>query len=223
MMNAAPLAVADEQTWGAGHVPGALGALLKTMGRAGAPYVILRDGERLGALRSGGEVDILVAPEHLATMSAAATSAGFVSLSAWGHAPHTFFVHYDTDLDCWIKCDVTTAVSFGRPVHNLDTDLGHACLAGRIRRGAIATPCPEDELMTLLLHCILDKKQFQPHRVARVKQLRREVADERRLQAHLARYLAVDDVASARCGGRPRLVVFAARAARAACRAPRTA
>jgi thymidylate kinase len=187
-MKAVSLAVADEAPLRAGDVPRALAALLETLDRAGASYVVLRDGAELCELGSGGEVDILVAPEHLRTVADSASSTGFVPLGAWGHSPHSFFVHYDSDLDCCIKCDVTTAVSFGRPVPNLVTELAEACLSGRVRRGAVATPCAEDELIVLLLHCVLDKQQFQPQRVARLKKLRREVADQRRLQAHLARY-----------------------------------
>jgi thymidylate kinase len=185
--SATPLAIDETRAALGDDVPRALRALLERLERS-TPYLVLRDREQLDELRDGGEVDILVDPAHLATVGAAAAAAGFVALNAWGHGPHTFFVHYDTDRDCWIKCDVHTSVSYGRPVPHLGTDLKDACLAGRVRRGGVAIPCPEDALVTLLLHCILDKQQFQARRVARVKEVRWHIADHRRVQAHLSQY-----------------------------------
>src|SRR5262249_5451072 len=44
---------------------------------------------------------------------------------------------------------------------------------------------PEDELLTLLLHCVLDKGMFAPHRCVRIRALRHEVADEGYLSEQL--------------------------------------
>lgn len=162
--------------------------LFETMEHAGVLYCVLRDVERLKSLPTGGEIDILVHPADLRRVTALMAHTGFVPLVSWGHSPHHFFVHYDADADSWLKCDLVTAVAFGRPVHNLVTDFADHCLSRRLRTGACFAPCPEDELLTLLLHCVLDKQAFRPTHVARVKQLRWQVARGERLQPLLTRY-----------------------------------
>ena len=165
-----------------------LSALFDTMARRGILYCVLRDAERLDTLAHGGEIDLLVHPSDLDRAEACLAESGFVGLVSWGHWPHHFYVLYDAVADCWIKCDVVTAISYGRPVHNLVTDLANDCLAERHRAGRVFAPCPEDELVTLLLHCVLDSNAFRPERVARVKELRRQTTRDERLQAHVSRY-----------------------------------
>ncbi|MEQ1760653.1 MAG: hypothetical protein ABL986_20275 [Vicinamibacterales bacterium] len=155
--------------------------------RENISYCVLRDAEDAGS-QAAGEVDLLVAPGDLPRLTSVLVDAGFVRLASWGRSPHRFFIRYDPVEDSWLKCDVVTEVAFGRPVHNLRTTLGASCLAGRRRVGATYAPGVEDELIALLLHEMLDKGAFREHRIARLKVLRGQVSDERRLTSHLSRY-----------------------------------
>jgi hypothetical protein len=167
---------------------GLVTTLLDAVNRAGIRYCLLRDAERLEDLACGGEIDLLVEREDLQRLGTLLTEAGFVHLPSRGFAPHIFFVRYDLQQDAWLKCDVVTEVAYGWPVHNLRTDLGASCLANRERVPEAFAPAPDDELIALLLHCILDKRHFSPARIGRVKVLRQRISRDDRISAHLERY-----------------------------------
>ncbi len=151
-------------------------------------YCVLRDGCEL--VRSGRhvEVDILIDSEHLSRVNDLLGRLGFVRLRRWGYSPHNFFVGYDADSDCWLKLDVVTRVSYGRPVHALDTSMGINCLRNRRRSGPGFIPSPEDELVTLLMHCIVDKLEFSVERRQRIRMLRDQVTAVNYVSKLLATY-----------------------------------
>ena len=159
-------------------------ALFGRLEQAGVLYCVMRDAAP--AIRDGGELDVLVHPMDLERAAALLGAAGFIRLRAWGHAPHHFFVRYFQDSDCWVKFDVVTSVAYGRPAHCMVPRLGDDCLAARRHTGVCFIPGAEDELFTLLLHCVVDTRQFRRDHVARLLQLRREAVDEGRLRAHVA-------------------------------------
>lgn len=163
-------------------------SLFGEMDRAGILYCVMRDAEPAAALERAGEIDVLVNPLDVERAAACLVVAGFVRLPAWGHAPHQFFVRYDEPADRWLKVDIVTAVAYGRPTSCMGTDLAHECLAARRHTGVCHVPCVEDELITLLLHGLLDKRAYRAEHVARIRELRRRVSREGRLQAHLGRY-----------------------------------
>ena len=141
-------------------------------------YCVIRGYEELETLDDRGDVDLLVAADQMPELRAILAQLQFVRLPSWGHAPHQFYVAYDETTDRWIKLDIVTEVVYGKPIPTLATDLAAGCLARRQGRGETYVPAPEDELVTLLLHCLLDKGAFAPHRLARVQELRHEVRDE---------------------------------------------
>lgn len=141
-------------------------------------YCLLRGYEELETIDDRGDVDLLVSPSDLERFQALMARLHFVRLPSWGHAPHQFYVAYDEATDRWLKLDIVTTIMYGKPIPAIETQLAAACLARRRRRGPTYVPAPEDELVTLLLHCLLDKGAFAPHRLARVCELRHEVADE---------------------------------------------
>ena len=165
--------------------------LLRVFGeleQEGFAYCLMRDADRLEQFAEGGEVDVLVQAGQFAALDRLLARLGFVRMPDRGYAPHHFFMHYDADSDTWLKLDVVTEVAYGRPVKNLRTDLAAHCLRHRRRSGPTYAPAPEDELMALLLHCVLDKGQIAPHRQERLQALRQEVTDEHYLTALLAAY-----------------------------------
>jgi len=156
--------------------------------RAGIVYCVLRDADRLDDLERGGEIDVLVLPGHLPLISRILTEHGFVRLPAWGYAPHHFFVYYDIALDCWMKLDVITEIQAGRRLRVFRTPLGTDCLAYRRRVEELYVPSPEDELVALVLHCVLDKGEFTPGRRRRAADLVGRVERARYLAEQIARY-----------------------------------
>jgi hypothetical protein len=171
-----------------GPVHELLTAVLQAVERAGIIYCLLRDADRLDELDSGAEVDLLVLPTQLERLARVLSRAGFVQLPEWGHAPHRFFVLYDSPSDCWLKLDVVTEVAYRDRRRSLRTSAGEDCLAHRQRCDAFFAPSPEDELVTLVLHCVVDKRDFSFARRRRLKSLRAQIAGGRYLDSRLARY-----------------------------------
>ncbi len=162
--------------------------LFQTLEQANIYYCLMRDGDGLDQLPNRGEVDLLVQPSQFRPLRDLLAQLGFLNLPSGGHAPHHFFIAYDEESDGWLKLDVVTEVAYGKPIPALRTPLADACLARRCRCGPTFTPSPEDELATLLLHCVLDKGYFAPARRQRLQALRGQVADEPYLSALLTAY-----------------------------------
>ncbi|GIV82267.1 MAG: hypothetical protein KatS3mg051_1621 [Anaerolineae bacterium] len=153
-------------------------------------YCLLRDADRLDQLAArGGELDLLVAGDQVSLLRRILREQGFVSLPAWGHAPHHFFLTFDAEAGVWLKVDAVTRLVYGG---RLSTDLGAACLERRRRAGDIFVPAPEEELIALLLHAVLDKGHFAPHRQERLRALRQAVTDPAHMNALLRRYWSPD-------------------------------
>ena len=156
------------------------------------PYCILRDGERMEQYANGGEIDLLVPRAHLKRLQGLLTHLGFLRIIAWGHSPHHFFIAYDKNSDTWIKLDIVTEIAYGHPSHALQTNLGDNCIRNRRQSGQIYVPLPEDELVALLLHCVLDKDYVAPQRGARLQMLCRQVKDEPYISQLLFQYWSPD-------------------------------
>jgi len=175
--------------------------LLSDFDDAQLAYCLLRDVTGLAAGNPAGlahpasanaprraEVDLLVAPRDLPRLQALLAARGFVRLRRWGYAPHHFFVAYDEQSDQWLKLDVVTRFALGRPVHAYATSLGDECLATRVRLDRGWIPAPELELVTTLLHCIVDKEELSPQRRRRVQDLALQVADSERIAQLTSEY-----------------------------------
>jgi hypothetical protein len=163
-------------------------SVFDTLDKAGIVYCLLRDGERLDQPAGLGEVDLLVQRDQFKQLSGVLSQHGFANLLSWGHVPHHFFIGYDTNSDTWHKLDVVTEVAYGFPSHALRTKLGGGCLARRRRLDPIYIPSAEDEFVTLLLHCALDKGRFEPNRRLRLQALCNEIVDEDYLDSLLKEY-----------------------------------
>jgi thymidylate kinase len=146
-----------------------------------------------GELHRAVEVDVLVPASDLERLSGLALQSKFLRLPSSGHAPHVFFVHYDTATGIWLKLDVVTDLRYGWPVGFLRAVSARECLQRRRHQGAYAVMAPEDEVLHLILHAILDKKVFAPRHVRRLNVLRKELFDNSpataRLMANCHRYL----------------------------------
>jgi thymidylate kinase len=134
-------------------------------------WCVLRDGDELARGEQPAEVDLLVAEEQFAEAAEVLAECGFVRVPAWGHRPHHFFLKYDQRDHSWLKLDVVTRIAFGRRSHALSTDLATDCLGRRRKVGDVFVPAAEDELLLLVLHCLLDKGRFAEARRQRVAEL----------------------------------------------------
>lgn len=151
-------------------------------------YCLLRGYEELLEGSVDGDVDLLVAADHFERVSGVLERLGFVALSRWGQTPHYFFIGYDQSEDRWVKLDLVTELAYGRPIPALRLALAAECLRNRIRYGPAFTLSVEDEILTLLLHCLLDKATFEPKYRIRLTALVREIKDEQYLISQVARY-----------------------------------
>lgn len=160
--------------------------------RAGIAYCLLRDADRLDELAEGGEVDLLVQAGQFSEFRHLLKRLGFARMQDRGYAPHHFFINYDQPSDTWLKLDVVTEIVYGRPIKNLHTELARDCIRTRQPNGPTYIPSPENEFITLLLHCLLDKQDFEPHRQARLQTLCHQITDEDYMTEQLTRYWSPD-------------------------------
>lgn len=154
----------------------------------GVIYCVLRDGEALDRFAGGGEIDLLVQADQLPVLERELGQLGFVPLSRWGNYPHHQFVLDDAGSNSMLKLDVVTAVWFGASVKYLRTDLAVQCLVRRRALGDIYVLAPEDEIVVLLLHCVIDKREFRALRQQRLQTLRTTVTDAQAVTNLLRKY-----------------------------------
>jgi len=167
-------------------------SVLEAMDAKQIQYCLMRDIDGLKQLARFGEVDLLVHKEQFKQLYDLLAEIGFVSIPSWGHVPHHFFVTYVEECDCWFKLDVVTEVAYGQPIHALRTRLADSCLANRQHIGGVYAPSPADELVSLLLHCVLDKGEFRESRRQRIIALRHQEVDRDHLTKLLAENWSTD-------------------------------
>lgn len=155
-------------------------------------YCLMRDINVLKGSECCSEVDLLVDQKQFTRLYDLLVEIGFISLPSWGHFPHHFFVTYWENCDCWLKLDIVTEVAYGQPVHALRTELADSCLANRQYIEGVYIPSPVDELLSLLLHCVLDKGEFRESHRERIVSLRHQLIDSNRLRIFLAEYWSPD-------------------------------
>ena len=165
-----------------------LAAAFTELSQAEISYCLLRGYDALEKASIEGDIDLLVAPGQLGRLRTALERLGFVALSRWGQAPHHFFIGYDESSDQWLKLDVVTEIAYGRPISALRTTLAAHCLRNRQHRGVVSVAGAEDELLILLLHCLLDKGVFQPTYRTRLLALAHEVIRDQYMASEIARY-----------------------------------
>lgn len=165
-----------------------LANVFAALDEAAVPYCLLRDAHRIQVFDDGGELDVLVDPRHYAAFARTLLSQGCLPLNIRGYAPHRFFIAFDAPRNVWFKFDIVTEVAYGGRSDHLRTDLAGACLASRRQVAGAWAPSPEVELITLLLHIVLDKGQFPPHREERLLAVRHEIEDEAYATRLLQRY-----------------------------------
>jgi thymidylate kinase len=97
---------------------------------------------------------------------------GFARLRTWGRGSHHFFVGYDEELDSWLKLDVVTELAYGR-FHELRTRAAESCLSRREDAGRVPVLAREDAFWALLLHSLLDRREFPARHIRTLEELAR--------------------------------------------------
>lgn len=129
-------------------------------------WVLLRAGS--GDAKND-DVDLLLRPPLRPALTAL-QRAGFLRIPSWGRASHSFLFAYDVAADRWIKLDLVDELAFGR--HRImrtftEPDL----LRRRVREGNAWVLDPNDEFWALILHCVLDRREFSAPHAARLSGL----------------------------------------------------
>ena len=167
--------------------------LFQSLDAEAVDYVVLRGYDELLTPSAMQEIDVLVAPADRDRLARTLVALGFVTWPSWGHAPHRFYIAYDASDDCWFKLDVVDSLRYGAPIRCFEVPVARDLLARRRRSGPTWTPASEDELFTLLLHCVLDKRRIRDRHRQRLlalwEELRGETEGQKRLFALLATQL----------------------------------
>jgi len=171
---------------------GLLDAVFNRLDQEDIQYCLLRDIDQIPLADTSREVDILVREEQLPRLTSLLAIFGFVFLPSWGYDPHHFYVAYEPKNGGWLKLDVVIEIAFGKPIPILRTNLRVHCLRHRRKIGNYFTPSTEDELFTLLFHCMLDKGQFDKGKQNRLLKLCQQIREEQYLTSLLQTYLAPD-------------------------------
>lgn len=164
-----------------------LADLFRELDRRSIAYCVLRGIDELTRVARAQEVDLLVSTEDLDAFIAVVGGSGFAEWPSWGHAPHRFFMTYDVADDSWIKLDVVTELRYGKPYRNLPVGMAAHCLRARQRWGPTWIPAAGDELLTTVLHCVLDKGGFRHAHRQRLQRLWSIVATDLHLRVRLER------------------------------------
>ncbi len=163
--------------------------VFKALNQKQIKYCLLRGMAELSENLRKKEVDLLVPPDYLPEFVNTVAKLGFFPIPSWGHAPHYFFVAFYKKGDTWLKLDVVTDLVYGKPIRFLRVELTKHCLAHRIQQSEIYVLSPEDEFITLLLHCVLDKGAFHAKHCRRLASLKettiKDVTLKQRLESCL--------------------------------------
>lgn len=154
-----------------------LGAVFDGLDHVGVRWVLLRGRETLGV--PGGDVDLLVSAEDLDSFEDVVFELGAFMLprlrvpGAWSqavlrHSWHRFYVISAPDAGASVKLDVVTRLVYSKQL-KLASNLEHGCLDRRVEDGGVHVLDPCDTFWTVLLHCMLDKQKFTPHRAAELE------------------------------------------------------
>jgi len=170
----------------AGQGPAPIAAAFGALDRAGGPWALLR-GEAESAA-PGGDIDLLVAPDALATTERELTSAGFRVVPSPGRGSHRFFFAYDPTTDAWVKLDLVSRLEFGR-YQQFSTELAAGCLARCDTTGRPPRLDPDDAFWTFLLHAILDRSGPRSTDLAGLAELATSARDDGPPAAAIAPFL----------------------------------
>ena len=130
------------------------------MNVAGIRYVVLRNYDYLPDRMIDGDIDILVDAHEMTRVASILRDMDFV-VSAEIY-PHYFAIYFQKHDGVWLKLDLVTDVYCGRRLRfRVNGQLRENLLYRRQLFRGFFKPSPEDEIIHLLLHSLLDKGFFK--------------------------------------------------------------
>ena len=127
---------------------------------AGIRYVVLRNYDFLPDKMIDGDIDVLVDPQGITEVTSMLRDMGFV-ITEEAH-PHYFALYFQETSGEWLKLDLVTDLYYGSKFRLPINGNHRECLLGRRQPfRSFFKPAPEDEVVHLLLHSLLDKGFFK--------------------------------------------------------------
>jgi thymidylate kinase len=138
--------------------------------RAGIRYVVLRNYEFLPDRMIDGDIDVLVDPQGITEATNMLRDMDFVITEE--AYPHYFALHFQETSGEWLKLDLVTDLYYGRKFKLPINGNHREFLLGRRQPfRSFFKPAPEDEIVHLLLHSLLDKGFFKTDYQNRIHEL----------------------------------------------------
>jgi len=132
-------------------------------------YVVLRNYDSLPH-RMIDDIDVLVDPQGITEVINMLREMDFV-ITEEDH-PHYFALHFQKASGQWLKLDLVTDIYYGRKFRLPVNGDHRECLLGRRQPfRSFFKPAPEDEIVHLLLHSLLDKGFFRADYQKRIHDL----------------------------------------------------
>ena len=140
---------------------GLLEETLRALENAGVSHCLLRGPRAGGVPGSPREADILADARDLERLERAVTEMGFLRIASWGCGSHHFYGKVDDASGGLLKLDVVTSLRYGGRAGVLSSRaLGGALGRSRMESG-VRVLDPADAFLTLILHCVLDKRSMR--------------------------------------------------------------
>jgi thymidylate kinase len=130
------------------------------LNRAGIRYVVLRNYDSLPDRMIDGDIDVLVDPQAITVVTNRLRDMDFVITEE--AYPHYFALHFQKASGEWLKLDLVTDLYYGRKFRlPINGNYREWVLGRRQPFRSFFKPAPEDEIVHLLLHSLLDKGFFK--------------------------------------------------------------
>ena len=173
------------------QVDGFVRQIFDQLDAAEIEYCLLRGYDELFEPKGYLEIDLLVNPAHLNRIAETTRKLGFVELPSWGHTPHFFFTAFDAKRGNWVKLDVVTELRYGKPIRRFRIPLAKQCLRERELQDVYRLSV-ENEFVTLLMHCLLDKGRIREAHRGRLAEICQNATEtfERRVGKAIQNYFA---------------------------------
>lgn len=139
-----------------------LDALFAGLAEVGVDWALLRGRANLG---QGRDVDLLVRGDHIECFDDLVFELGGLRVPFKSHPWHRLYVLPDRSSGAEVKLDVVTRLIYNRRLQ-IPSELESGCLDRCVKDGALNVLDPTDMFWTVLLHCILDKREISKRRAA---------------------------------------------------------
>jgi O-antigen/teichoic acid export membrane protein len=143
-------------------------ALFQALDERSLSYLVIRGHER-GPRSVGTELRVLIAPEDLDRAADIARSLHLTPEDGRQDGGHAWSTNGNGEARKRLSVRFTTTLHYGDGIRTAEPD--RLVLGRRRRNDGLAVAATSDELIDLMLHCVLEARDFQPEHRARVAAL----------------------------------------------------